>query len=422
MNKILILLFAMLSLCEMAGAATRLPPSIAQLLRSKRAATFTCDDTIYVSSHPYGIQVTDLLTLAPYTGVSHQIARNENYGYDAIGFNHLDGYLYGISNYGNLGDVTPHLIRINPTDGEILDLGPHAALAGEEWIIGTIVKDGTYVIGSFATMKWLRIDLTTYTVVGSGTLSRPYVTAWAANPLDNMIYGYESIDQKLIRFNPDNGAFEEFDNELTNVGRFPCSTAFYQDGTMFLYCKDGEATNTMYRINLVDHTAIQITSGLGLGAGDMASCAFKKDTPGPTPDPEPEPDPDFPGNWQNDKHCIEISKDRKKVIYYDKCGPFDCKKRSGILKTYSSNEKSRTNDKGLITYENRLLKVKMQEVYLLDKDRMRVMDFESMGTRNPFNDWDRDIYRKVRECRWKIPIPHPHPKPSPTPQPTPTPK
>ncbi|WP_413586906.1 DUF6923 family protein [Bdellovibrio sp. HCB274] len=422
MTKFLLVALMTLGLTEFASAAHRLPPSIAQLLKPQRAATFTCDNTIYVSSHPYGNQTTDLLTLAPYTGRSQQISRNEAYGYDAIGFNHTDGYLYGISNYGNLGDDNPHLIRINPANGDILDLGPNPALDGEEWIIGTIMKDGTYVIGTFATMKWLRIDLTNYAIVDSGTLPRPFVTAWAANPIDNMVYGYETMDQKLIRFNPYTNVFEEFPNELTNVGQYPCSTAFYQDGTMFLYCKDGDTTNSMYRVDLLTHTAVSLTSGLGLGAGDMATCAFPNVEP--TPVPEPEPDPDFSGKWQNHKHCIEIAKDLKSVEYYDKCGPLECKKRRGILKTYSFDGSENTNERGLITYNNRLLKEKMQEVHLLDSRRMRVMDFESVSARYPLNDWDRDVYHKVRECKWKmphIPIPHPKPKPKPKPQPTPTP-
>jgi hypothetical protein len=391
-------------------SAQTFSPKLAQLLRPIRLPNFKCDNTIYVTSRPYDSASTDLFTLNPLTLDPTDIATTREYGYDAIGFSHLDGFIYGISNGNASGDSNPRLIRVDPTNGNITDLGTFPELANKEWIVGTIIKDGSYVIGDFGTSSWLRIDLENIRILDGGNIPLSLVTAWATNPIDNVIYGYQSYEQKLMSFDPLTHQFQSFERPMTNVGVQPCSTAFLQDGTMFLYCKTSTPTeDTMFEINLGSQTAIPIASGRALGAGDMATCAFKKIEPPPVP---PKPSPDFPGTWQNGNSCIVISDDGFVVNAYSKCGPFNCKRMTGTLSTYQTSDPlAETNTHALITYRGS--DPKIQTLSLIDSDTMRVLELNSYGVRSRFNNYDRDHYNKVKKCRWKLPFPHPHPKPRP---------
>jgi hypothetical protein len=418
MKRFLIILIGFFGFWSVTFASTNpssLTPHLAQLLKPKRSATFQCDNTIYVTSRPFDKASTELFTMNALTSQKiRTIGTTEEYGYDAIGFNHLDGYIYGISNGQSSGDPNPRLVRVDPVTGFITDLGTFPELAGGEWIIGTIMQDGSYVIGNFGGNTWLRIDLNGPSVVDGGALPEVNPLAWAANPVDNIIYGYRSWEAKLISFNPTTREYHKFENELTNVGIQACSTAFLQDGTMYLYCKTPNTLiDAMYVINLSEQTATKISEGEALGAGDMATCAFKKDEP-----PKPTPPSEFPGTWQNGNSCIDISEDGLTVHAYSKCGPFNCDRTKGILTTYeSTDESAETITHGLITYEGR--QGRIQELSMINSRTMRTLELTSYGFENRFNNYDRDIYKKVDKCRWKIPFPFPHPKPHPKPGPRP---
>jgi hypothetical protein len=245
-------------------------------------------------------------------------------------------------------------------------------------------------------------------------------SAWATNPLDNVIYGYNTYEQKLISFDPYTRNYQLLGNQLDNVGFYPCSNAFMQDGSMYLYCWSANPeADVMYTVNLQNFTALKIAEGPKLGAGNMATCAFKKDEPTPNPEPEPEPDPRMPGTWQKGKHCLEISENGN-IRTYDLCGPFKCKQRSSTLSTYASSG-SRTNNWALAKYSGR--PQTLQELEIVERNTLRVTEMDKYRVLANLNNWDRDDYRKVKKCRLKIPvppIPQPHPKPTPNPKPTPS--
>lgn len=379
-------------------------------LKAHSAANFQCDNTIYVTSRPFHTTSTELFTMNALTASKiRTIGMTEAYGYDAIGFSHLDGFIYGISN-SSTGFEQPVLVRVDPVTGFITNLGTLPELAGSEWIVGTIIEDGTYVIGNFGGGTWLRIDVNIPAVIGGGSLPEANPLAWAANPNDNLIYGYRSWEEKLISLNPLTGEYHKFDTEFPEIGRQACSTAFRQDGAMYLYCKTPDLNvDAMFLVDVKNQTAVKISEGEALGAGDMATCAFKKD--------EPTKPSDFPGTWQNGNSCIVIEEDGK-VHSYTKCGPFNCHRRAGTLTTYySTDESEETLTHGLITYRGR--NPIIQELKMSNNRTMRVLELNSYGVDSRFNNYDRDIYKKVKECRWKIPLPIPHPKPKPKPHPKP---
>lgn len=419
MRRILVSVLAMIAICCVAIAFAA-PTTLLQ--RSKiprRKVVSTCDNTIYVSSRPYGTNSTRLFTLDAYTSsVIKDIATTDQYGYDAIAFNHIDHHIYGISNGNASGDPVPHLVKINPIDGGITDLGSFPEFSGKEWIVGAIMQDGSYVIGDFGTSSWLRLDLTTRTIVDGGTIPLSLVTAWATNPKDNIIYGYQSYTKLLMSFNPYTHEFKSFEKPLDNVGVVPCSAAFLQDSTMFLYCKESldSPTDNMFTVNLSEEKATLISSGPGLGAGNMATCAFAPGptptpTPTPTPSPTPTPTPpstDWPGNWQHGDRCITIYDDLTTAKSYSKCGPFNCHRKEGAFSTTSDSNSA------VIAYEG--FPKTTQELELLSSKRMSVHESVSFGQKNRKNYQKTEIYHKVKRCRWKPHWPwppHPHPKPPP---------
>lgn len=236
------------------------------------ADTFVCDDTLYVSSSA-GTS-TELLTLDPTTLATTPVSSTTEFGYDAMGLSHVDGYLYAISNRNLSGDPLPHVIRVDRV-GNIEDLGSLPELAGQEWIVGTIMEDGSYVIGSFLGSHWLHLNPVTLEILGQGTLPTTTPTAWAANPLDNKIYGYQSYLARMSVFDPYTGDFTVFGPVLGNVGIQPCSCAFQQDGTFLLYCYTSDPTvDALFEVDLVNGVATLLGSTPSLAAGDMASCAF----------------------------------------------------------------------------------------------------------------------------------------------------
>lgn len=246
---------------------------------------FACDDTVYVPATS-GTN-TELLTLDPQTLDTASLGVTADYGYDAIGLNHRDGFIYAISNRNATpsADTTPRIVRVDHR-GNIDDLGTLPILAGKEWIVGTILRDGTYVIGDFNDHDWVRLDVLSKPprVVASGTVESFVPSAWAASPVDNKIYGYQFIEGgKLSVFDVTRTppTFEVAANELVDtstkqpVGPGPCSMAFTHQKLMLLYCKtDNPAVDTLYSVDVAANTATPLASKQPLGFGDMATCAF----------------------------------------------------------------------------------------------------------------------------------------------------
>jgi hypothetical protein len=65
-----------------------------------------------------------------------------SFSYNALGFNHVDGFLYGIIN----PDGPPRLARFG-ANGVVQDLGPVAGLPPtDEYVAGAFLANGNYVV------------------------------------------------------------------------------------------------------------------------------------------------------------------------------------------------------------------------------------------------------------------------------------
>ena len=245
-----------------------------------------CPDDIFVTSSLLGVggppNRTILYTLGPETAVLSRRSSTPGVNYDALGYNHLDGFLYGVNT--TIGG-TPHLVRIS-TAGEVIDRGPFLAFMGQEWTLGTVLRDGTYLLGGFGSPVFLRFTLPAGPVV-SGTTTFSDLTCWAVNPLDERVYGYRFDTPGLVRVNPQTGAMVVL-GPLADVGQRVCSCAFDKAGRMLLDCGEvGPAENppaaderdTLWTVDVATLTTTLVGTTTALGGGDIASCPFSLPAP-----------------------------------------------------------------------------------------------------------------------------------------------
>jgi hypothetical protein len=243
-----------------------------------------CIDDIFVSaivpSHP---RRTDLYNMIPERPALFLVSSTPVVGYDALGYSHLDGFLYGIDNFRHEG--APGLVRIS-TAGVVTELGALPALAGQEWTLGTILRDGTYLVGAHDSKAFLRITLPEGPIA-AGTSTFSDVTCWAAHPTDGMVYGYRFERPGLVKVDPMTGAMTHL-GPLKDVGQRPCSCTFDKAGTLLLLCGDIDHPDcphpdgdfeTLWMVDVEALTATFVGRTDPLGATDMASCPFTASAP-----------------------------------------------------------------------------------------------------------------------------------------------
>jgi hypothetical protein len=121
---------------------------------------FTC------SSNFYQVFTNQLRLLDPLTGNYTDIGTTAPFDYNAIGYNVLDNYIYGIQ---HSGPQTGDLVRIG-SDGTFTDLGLPAGLPVSGYINGSMDLAGNlYIRGDVSTIYKINISsMTTTTLTTSG--------------------------------------------------------------------------------------------------------------------------------------------------------------------------------------------------------------------------------------------------------------
>lgn len=121
---------------------------------SANAAPFECtSDFFYVAANQ--LYSGNPATVGFATAIG---APNASGDYNAIGFNPVDGYIYGI---GNTGAITGELVRIEH-DGSVVSLGaPSGSALPTNVNAGAFADDGTFWVASGALLR--RIDVVTNT-------------------------------------------------------------------------------------------------------------------------------------------------------------------------------------------------------------------------------------------------------------------
>jgi uncharacterized repeat protein (TIGR01451 family) len=174
---------------------------------AQAAPTFKCDGTIFIAYNQTDTQLTRLNTQnspIDMTSIGAPYAQ----GYNAIGFNFSDGYLYGFN--------TPdgQYVRI-AADGTATTIAPPAGMPNPtpapRYLAGDIDGNGYHnmvsAIGS-GTIQWVVTDLSTPTPTLMGTFTLPDTLAVgdiAYNPKDGKFYGVDALSHKVVMFTVDPG-------------------------------------------------------------------------------------------------------------------------------------------------------------------------------------------------------------------------
>ncbi|QSQ12374.1 DUF6923 family protein [Myxococcus landrumensis] len=239
----------------------------------------TCDDTLYISTGvPTSLNVFDPVagTLTPLFTASIQ--------YNAIGFNQVDGYIYGLTEL-----TTPNRLLRMGSDGVPADLGAVAGLPTSRYNAGTFLTDGSYLVHNGATDEYARIDVVARTSLASGIVDSPatlFMSDMAVNPLDGRVYAYNHDTDRLTVFDPVTTTHTDFGptapvnaSGSVSTGFLAGSAFFDQEGRFYLYGTDinappGGPQNTLYQVNLDTSGFTRIVGGPSVNVVDGASCAL----------------------------------------------------------------------------------------------------------------------------------------------------
>jgi hypothetical protein len=130
------------------------------------------------------------------------------------------------------------------------------------WVMFQMVPMGPVVVSSGTT------DL-----AASGVASAP--SAWAASPVDGLIYGIQPFEQRLSSWDPANpGILTLRPLMIPQSTALGCSAAFLKNNDMIASCRTGGDNDILLRIDVVSNTLDVIDPTIALAAGDMASCPF----------------------------------------------------------------------------------------------------------------------------------------------------
>lgn len=209
-----------------------------------------------------------------------------NIGYNAIGLNPIDGYMYGLR-YPVSGDKV-RLVRIGTgTPNNVTDLGELKNASGTNLQDGTYAyagcfdEDGTY----YFTTSNNRMFSLSNAELGNGAAQRDavyiatlsptsYFADIAINPVNGQMYGVTiGSDFGVYTINKGTGAVSRL-GSYPNTGNTNNSSMiglfFTEDGNMYAYRTDG----SFYLLSKTNGSGTPAGSGTGYSFADGCSCSF----------------------------------------------------------------------------------------------------------------------------------------------------
>lgn len=271
---------------------------------TNRDQKFTCNSNSYLFSSSQ---------TASYTGAYNISLKNatvsfiKNFGkshINATGYNPKDDYIYGWeygegSNYEDERD--PHLVRID-ADFQVHRVSLIGNLPNTRFYLGDIDLDGIYYLANRhqpdrnanILQEIQRVDLNTHIVLPKITLDysdASYIKTsdFAINPIDNMLYTVNALNNQLVRIDTENGKVTELgrvDTDEEPIGNtYSVINFFDKYGNFYFYTSNSQK---IYKIdisdpNSIDPIAIPFTEEIdGLyNSGDGARCALAAVAPEP---------------------------------------------------------------------------------------------------------------------------------------------
>ncbi|WP_342381593.1 hypothetical protein NVS55_18395 [Myxococcus stipitatus] len=255
-----------------------------------------CDDTVYIStasSTGGGLPSapSHLFTFDPVAGTLSPLG-DAGVPYNALAFNHIDGFLYAIAADGV---NPPNFIRID-ANGSAQVIAPVVSGAANSavWAAGAVLGDGTYLGYESQSNHLVRINTTTGAVLSDvvvGTTLTFAVADFAVNPLSGLLYGFNGATQRVTVIDPVVGTFVDFllpteINGIRSVGNTMVSAIFSSAGQLFFYGTtnaNNSLANTFYAVNLVTGAFTVVSNGPTTQFADGATCAFPPPPPAVRP-------------------------------------------------------------------------------------------------------------------------------------------
>lgn len=211
---------------------------------------------------------------------------------NAMGYNPADNFLYAIAQ--NNSSTPGALVRIG-ANGETTNLGTPDGLDGTKDIpAGTFVAPDRFVVSEVVDVPELvttlkLIDIPTNAVIASVTAPGLFAD-YATNPLDDTVYGYDQLADRLSTIDLSTGAVDSF-GELITPGLITGSAWFLDSGQMFLYGGPADQ-NTLYEADAGTNASgtgalTSVATGPVARGTDGASCVTLPDDTPTTPTTTP---------------------------------------------------------------------------------------------------------------------------------------
>ncbi len=242
---------------------------------------FTCEDQFFLTFTNDDKTSLNEVIIDPITNavVFQSIDNNLNYTVNAIGYRSTDNFIYCID------PGTRNLIRIDATgNAQILKFLPLDAFTA--YFAGDISPDGKYLVligtvsftnGTSKAAELVKIDLEdpnySFSVIPMNTDAQ--ILDIAFHPTTDVLYGYDSNGQKLIRININTGAvtspFPKQQAPVTTGSLF-----FDAYGNLFAYGSTSVFgdQNRLFEINPDSGVARLLIAGEAASSSDGCSCPY----------------------------------------------------------------------------------------------------------------------------------------------------
>src|SRR5690606_24104733 len=240
---------------------------------STEAASWDCTADGLLFQYPGNVSPTQIQRIDMVTGEATPHLELADVRVNAVGFNVLDGYVYGWNFDAPTGPV-----RIG-ADGTVLPLPLNGSVPQSTYLSGDVDENGHYWVTNQASGSWAQIDLATMEVIATGDVTG--LDGFSAGPdwayvpgggdhLYRVMQHAASGNAHLIAFNRTTKQFEDR-GSLGVVDTSHTFGAVYADSDGFLYLSSNN-TGRIFRVDVHDVTATLCSEGPSSDFNDGTRC------------------------------------------------------------------------------------------------------------------------------------------------------
>jgi len=240
-----------------------------------KAAAFTC------SPNFYQVIGGQLKVLDPVTGVYTNVGADAGFNYNAIGYNVLDNYIYGIAQSATTGVTIGDMIRIG-SDGVVTDLGPPTGgIPVSGYVNGSMDNAGNlYIITDIHTVYKINVStlVSTQLTISGDAITAPFENVFISNKLYSLVGSTLSVVD--LATNSATSVTVSGPSGWVSAGGYGAGWATKESELFF----SSNSTGSIYQISNIDlnaHTATAMfqVAGTATFSNDGASCSMAAHSP-----------------------------------------------------------------------------------------------------------------------------------------------